>query len=221
VTAHPMLETVLEQRVFAVIRTDAAAAALQAARACRAGGLTLIEITLTVPDAVGVIAEVSRDPGAIVGAGTMLEREDVRRAHAAGARFVVSPHFDPDIVAEAHARGLLCVHGGVTPSEVIACHRAGVDITKVFPAPSFGGAGHLRALRNPMPFLRLVPSGGVRLDDMLDYLDAGALAVGLTDALADRVAAARGEWKIVEDRARDAVARVAGWRAARAGGVRA
>jgi 2-dehydro-3-deoxyphosphogluconate aldolase / (4S)-4-hydroxy-2-oxoglutarate aldolase len=217
VSPHPLLSVVEQQRAFAVIRTVSAAGALAASRACLAGGLGLIEVTLTVPDAFSVISELAQDPRAVVGAGSVFSRDDVRRAHAAGARFAVSPHFDADLVAEAGAAGLLCSQGGATPTELMACHRAGVDITKVFPAPSFGGPAHLRALRNPMPFLRLMPSGGVQLDDMLDYLDAGALAVGLTDALTDHATVSAGDWATIEQRARYAAARLAGWRASRVG----
>ena len=211
----PELQTTLEeQRAFAVIRTETAAQALQAARACLAGGLRLIEITLTVPDALDVVGRLAEDKGAIVGVGSLVDAAQVAPAARAGAKFAVSPHFDGEILAEAKAHGLLASMGGVTATEAMACHRAGVDVTKIFPAAAFGPA-YLKALREPLPFLRLMPTGGVDESNLRAWLDAGAAAVGLGGSLADRKTVAAGDFRSVEERARRVVAMVAEWRSQR------
>jgi 2-dehydro-3-deoxyphosphogluconate aldolase/(4S)-4-hydroxy-2-oxoglutarate aldolase len=137
-------------------------------------------------------------------------------AAAAGAAFAVSPHFDADVLAEAKARGLLSSMGGVTPTEAMTCHRAGVDVIKVFPASSFGGPAHLKALLEPLPFLRLMPTGGVDLGNIRAYLDAGAAGVGLGGSLIDKKAVAAGDWGRIEATARQVMDTVGAWRAGQA-----
>jgi 2-dehydro-3-deoxyphosphogluconate aldolase/(4S)-4-hydroxy-2-oxoglutarate aldolase len=210
-----LLAEIEARRAFAVIRTDTAEQAVEAGRACLRGGISLLEVTLTIPGALDAIGRLAREPGANVGVGSVTEPAQVRAAAAAGARFAVSPHFDPDILAETKALGLLSSMGGVTPTEAMTCHRAGVDVTKIFPASSFGGPAHLKALREPMPFLRLMPTGGVDESNLRAYLDAGAAGFGLGGSLVDRKSAAAGDWAVVVERARRVVAAVAAWRAER------
>ena len=213
-SVHPLLGTIEELRAFAVIRTETAGQALAAGEACLRGGIRLLEITLTVPGALDLIGRLAREDGTIVGAGSVVEPAQARAAAEAGARFIVSPHFDPDVLAETKARGLLSSMGGVTATEAMTCHRAGVDVTKIFPASAFG-PGYLKALREPLPFLRLMPTGGVDESNLKAWLDAGAFAVGLGGSLVDRKGAAAGDWRTVEERARRIVAGVAEWRAGR------
>jgi len=210
-----LLAEIEARRAFAVIRTDTAEQAVEAGRACLRGGISLLEITLTVPGAHDVMRRLSQEPGALVGVGSVTEPAQVRAAAAAGARFAVSPHFDPDILAETKSQGLLSSMGGVTPTEAMTCHRAGVDVIKIFPASSFGGPAHLKAMREPMPFLRLMPTGGVDESNLRAYLDAGAAGFGLGGSLVDRKSAAAGDWAVVTERARRVVAAVAAWRAER------
>lgn len=210
----PLLELVLALRAFAVVRTETARQAAAAAQACLDGGLRLVEITLTIPDALGVVAQLGRQPSALVGVGSVTDPSQLRAAAAAGARFCVSPHFDPDILAAAKAHGLLCAMGGVTASEAMSGHRAGVDIIKLFPASGFGPA-YLKALREPLPFLRLMPTGGVDESNLEAWLDAGACAVGLGGSLIDRGSVAAGDWKAIEGRAKRVAAKVEEWRRAR------
>jgi 2-dehydro-3-deoxyphosphogluconate aldolase/(4S)-4-hydroxy-2-oxoglutarate aldolase len=214
--SHPLLPVIAERRAFAVIRTPTAEQAAQAGRACLRGGVALLEITLTIPDAFSAVRALAAERDAVVGVGSIVTREQVAAAAAAGARFAVSPHFDPDVLAEAKARGLLASMGGVTPTEAMTCHRAGVDVVKIFPASSFGGPAHLKALLEPLPFLRLMPTGGVDLGNLRAYLDAGAAGVGLGGSLVDRKAVADGDWGRIEALARQVVEAVAAWRAARA-----
>jgi len=201
VSAHPLLEQVLELRAFAVIRTATAEQAIEAGRACLRGGIRLLEVTLTVPGALGVVSALGREAGALVGVGSVVDPAQVREAAQAGARFAVSPHFDPEILAEAKARGLLSSMGGVTATEAMTCHRAGVDVIKIFPATAFGPA-YLKALREPLPFLRLMPTGGVDESNLVAWLDAGAAGVGLGGSLIDKQSVASGDFRAVEERAR-------------------
>jgi 2-dehydro-3-deoxyphosphogluconate aldolase/(4S)-4-hydroxy-2-oxoglutarate aldolase len=206
---------VLERRVFAVVRTETAEQAVAASEACLRGGVRLLEITLTVPGALEVVSRLVRHAEAVVGVGSVTEPGQVGEAAAAGARFAVSPHFDADVLAEAKARGLLCSMGGVTATEAMTCHRAGVDVVKIFPATAFG-PGYLKALREPLPFLRLMPTGGVDEGNLTTWLDAGACAVGMGGSLIDRKSVASGDYQAIEQRAVRVARAAAEWAAARA-----
>jgi 2-dehydro-3-deoxyphosphogluconate aldolase/(4S)-4-hydroxy-2-oxoglutarate aldolase len=209
---HPLLSLVSDLRAFAVIRTETADQATAAGMACLRGGIRLLEITLTVPGALSAVERLAREEGALVGVGSIIRRDQVASATAAGARFAVSPHFDSDVLAEAKARGLMSSMGGVTPTEAMTCHRAGVDVVKIFPASSFGGPAHLKALLEPLPFLKLMPTGGVDLGNIRAYLDAGAAGFGLGGSLVDRKAVAASDWGRIEATARKVVDIVAAWR---------
>ena len=214
--SHELLAVIEQRRAFAVIRTSTAAQAVEAGRACLRGGIRLLEITLTIPDALSAIRALSAEREAVVGVGSVIAPAQVAEAAAAGARFAVSPHFDADVLAAAKARGMLSSMGGVTPTEAMTCHRAGVDVVKIFPASSFGGPAHLKALLEPMPFLRLMPTGGVDLQNMAAYLDAGAAGFGLGGSLVDKKAVAAGDWARIEAAARSVADAVAAWREGRA-----
>jgi 2-dehydro-3-deoxyphosphogluconate aldolase/(4S)-4-hydroxy-2-oxoglutarate aldolase len=215
-SSHPLLSDVRDLRAFAVIRTGTADQAIAVGSACLRGGIRLLEITLTIDGALGAVKRLAAERGAIVGVGSVTTPAQVRAAADAGAAFAVSPHFDPDILAETKARGLLSSMGGVTPTEVMACHRAGVDVVKIFPASSFGGPAHLKALLEPLPFLRLMPTGGVDLENIRAYLDAGAAGFGLGGSLVDKKAVAAGDWDRIEKTARKVMDIVGAWRAERA-----
>lgn len=209
--SHALAAAVEESKAFAVIRTDTAEQAIEAGRACVRGGLRLLEITLTVKNALDAVQALSTEPTAIVGVGSVTEREQVQAAARAGARFAVSPHFDADLLAEARANGLMVSMGGVTATEAMACHKAGVDVTKIFPATVFG-PGYLKALREPLPFLRLMPTGGVDEQNLTAWLDAGAMAVGLGGSLVDRKGAAAGDFQAIEERSRRIAKAIGEWR---------
>ncbi len=211
---HSLLAAVEETRSFVVLRTDTASQAIEAGRACLRGGLRLLEVTFTVPGALDAVRALRDAPGVVVGVGSVTEREQIRAAARAGARFSVSPHFDADLLAEARSHGLMVSMGGVTATEVMTCHKAGVDVTKIFPATVFG-PGYLRALREPLPFLRLMPTGGVDEENLTAWLDAGAAAVGLGSGLVDRKSVAASDWGAIETKARRVAGLVAEWRALR------
>ncbi len=215
-SSHALLSTIRDLRAIAVIRTATADQAVAAGAACVRGGIRLLEITLTIEGALDAVERLRAEPGALVGVGSVIAPAQVRAAAGRGAVFAVSPHFDADILAETKARGLLSGMGGVTPTEAMACHRAGVDVVKVFPASSFGGPAHVKALLEPLPFLRLMPTGGVDLTNIRAYLDAGALGFGLGGSLLDRKAIAAGDWDRIESTARSIVGIVDAWRAEQA-----
>jgi 2-dehydro-3-deoxyphosphogluconate aldolase/(4S)-4-hydroxy-2-oxoglutarate aldolase len=213
--SHPLLPLISDLRAFAVIRTETADQASAAGAACLRGGIRLLEITLTVPRALSAVERLAGEEGAVVGVGSVISPEQVRGAAAAGARFAVSPHFDPDVLAETKSHGMLSSMGGVTPTEAMTCHRAGVDVIKIFPASSFGGPAHLKALLEPLPFLRLMPTGGVDFSNLRAYLDAGAAGFGLGGSIVDRKAVAAGDWGRIEASARRVVEAVNAWREGR------
>ncbi|HEX5131509.1 MAG TPA: bifunctional 4-hydroxy-2-oxoglutarate aldolase/2-dehydro-3-deoxy-phosphogluconate aldolase [Candidatus Krumholzibacteria bacterium] len=170
---------VLADGVFLCVRLGAGVSAVEACRAAVRGGLTLLEITLTTPGALQAIETMAREPGVVAGAGTVLTIDDARRVADAGGRFVMSPVFDPAVVDEAHRLGLLAVPGTSTPTEILAAHRHGARLVKVFPAAALGGAAYLRAVRGPLPDIPLVPTNGITAETLGEYVAAGAVAVGV------------------------------------------
>lgn len=170
---------VLADGVFLCVRLGAGAVLVDACRAAVRGGLSVLEITLTTPGALDAIATLARDDHVIAGGGTVLTREDARAVAEAGGRFALSPVFDPNVVEEAHRLGLLAVPGTSTPTEILAAHRSGARMVKVFPAAALGGAAYLRAVRGPLPHIPLVPTNGITSDTVAEYFAAGAVAVGV------------------------------------------
>jgi len=187
----------------AVVRLHSTEAALRVVDALHEGGVHALEITVTVPDALRVIAAVAARFGdaVCVGVGTVLDAATARAAVDAGAAYVVSPVFRPDVLAEAHRLGVPAMPGAFTPTEALVAHEAGADVVKIFPADSLGPA-FIKGVLAPMPFLRLMPTGGVTPDNVPTWLAAGAVAVGLGGALVDPAVVARGDWAEITARAR-------------------
>jgi 2-dehydro-3-deoxyphosphogluconate aldolase/(4S)-4-hydroxy-2-oxoglutarate aldolase len=196
--------------VVPVIRATSADQAFFACRALHAGGVDVFEITLTVPDAVRVIRElVAQFSGdVLVGAGTVLDGDAARACIRAGAEFIVSPGFDPEIVRAAHDAGKPALPGVITPTEIMAATRAGADILKLFPASALGGAKYLRALRAPFEYVRFLPTGGVNATTAREFIAAGAVALGVGSELVDAQALARGDSELITTRARELVTQV-------------
>ncbi|NTV81727.1 MAG: bifunctional 4-hydroxy-2-oxoglutarate aldolase/2-dehydro-3-deoxy-phosphogluconate aldolase [Candidatus Aminicenantes bacterium] len=180
-----------------------AARLAQVAAALRRGGVGVLEVTMTVPGAVEIIREMARAkaPGTLIGAGTVLDAGTATDVIAAGADFVVSPVNDPETVRACRDAGVLVAPGAFTPTEIVAAWRAGADIVKIFPATSLGPQ-FLRDLRGPLPHIRLMPTGGVTLENAAEFLAAGAAAVGIGTALVDAKAVEAGDWEALEARAR-------------------
>jgi 2-dehydro-3-deoxyphosphogluconate aldolase/(4S)-4-hydroxy-2-oxoglutarate aldolase len=166
--------------VIAVLRAASAQEAVEVAQAAMAGGVRVIEVTLTVPDALAAIRQLAESLGAdaLVGAGSVLDAEAARACIEAGARFVVSPILQPGVVATCREHDVAVMLGALTPTEIAAAASAGADLVKVFPVSAVGGASYVRALKAPMPHLELVPTGGVTLSTAAAYLQAGAAAIG-------------------------------------------
>ncbi len=170
---------VVEDGVILCIRLDDGSRAIEMCRAAAEGGLRTLEITLTTPGALDLIHELSADKDLLVGAGTALSANDVRAVHKAGGRFVMSPTFDPEVLDEAMELGVLAVPGASTPTEILAAHRYGALLVKVFPCGALGGPEYLRRMRGPLPAISLVPTSGPTSETIADYLAAGAVAVGI------------------------------------------
>lgn len=175
--------------IVPVIRAASAEEAKFAAEAVCAGGIPIVEITMTVPGAVDVIAELARTAmGVLVGAGTVVDEAAARKCAKAGAQFLVTPGFDAATVAAAREMDLLIMAGALTPTEVMNAWKAGADFVKVFPCGSLGGPNYIKALKGPLPQVPLVPTGGVNLETAADYIHAGAAALGAGGELVQKEA---------------------------------
>ena len=170
--------------IIAVVRAQKAEQALPVAEALIAGGVIAVEITMTTPNAIEAIREVGRKIGArgVMGVGTVLDAQTCREAIEAGAEFVVSPVLRPEIAKTAHAFDRPVMLGAYTPTEAQLAHEAGADFVKIFPADGLG-PNYIRALRAPLPHLRIVPTGGVDLNSAVDFLKAGCAALGVGSSL--------------------------------------
>lgn len=204
-----VLERITSTGLVPVIRAQSADEAAAVVEAIQAGGLSVLEITMTVPNAVQLIADVvRRAPGALVGAGTVLDPETARACIDAGARFIVSPALNLDTIAACRAAGITVLPGALTPTEVVTAWRAGADLVKVFPANALGGASYIKSLKAPLPQIGLVPTGGVSLTTAKDFIKAGAAALGVGADLVDLAALRRGEPAVITERARQFLALV-------------
>jgi 2-dehydro-3-deoxyphosphogluconate aldolase/(4S)-4-hydroxy-2-oxoglutarate aldolase len=189
--AEPDLrQALIAQRVVPVLRLASAELTERAIEYLAAAGFKIFEVTMTTPDATRVIRRfANRFP---VGAGTVLDLDTAQRCIDAGAQFLVSPCLVPGMAKLAHDASRLALIGGFTPGEILAAHREGADIVKVFPASS-GGPEHLRAIHAVFPDIPLCPTGGVSLDSMRKYFDAGAVFVGVGNNIVDQKALAAGD----------------------------
>lgn len=190
-----------------VVRASSADEAMQAIDAIRAGGVNVLEITMTVPGAVRVIEKVADKYGSdvLVGAGTVLDPETARACLLAGAQFIVSPALNLATIELCHRYSAPIAPGVLTPTEVISAWSAGVDFVKVFPCGSVGGASYVKNLKGPFPQVKIIPTGGVSLTTAADFIKAGASALGVGTDLVDVKAIREGNAHIVTERARQFV----------------
>lgn len=195
--------------VVAVIRLQDGSKLRAVVNAVARGGITALEVTMTVPRAIDLIAEIapSLPPGFLLGAGTVVDPETATAAVRAGARYIVSPVFRPAVVEAAHAAGAAAMPGCFSPTEILAAWDAGADVVKVFPATALGPA-YFKDLKGPMPQVRLMPTGGVSLENAAEWIRAGAVAVGVGGALVDPKLVAAGDFAGITERARRFVERV-------------
>jgi 2-dehydro-3-deoxyphosphogluconate aldolase/(4S)-4-hydroxy-2-oxoglutarate aldolase len=201
------LGRIRELGLVPVVRAQSAEEAIQAIDAIRAGGIDVLEITMTVPDAVPLIAQVARKLGkeAVVGAGTVLDAETARAVILAGAQFVVTPTLKAETIACCKRYGIPVFPGALTPTEVLTAWEAGADMVKVFPCSALGGASYIKALKAPLPQVDLVPTGGVNLETAADFIKAGSAALGVGADLVDLKALREGKAALVTERARKLV----------------
>jgi 2-dehydro-3-deoxyphosphogluconate aldolase / (4S)-4-hydroxy-2-oxoglutarate aldolase len=199
----------LDPGIIAVVRARQADQIPPLSEALVAGGVIAIEITLTTPNAIAAIRAASRALGAsaLIGVGTVLDIASCKSAIDAGARFVVSPVLRPELIPVAHAAGCPIMLGAYTPTEAQLAHEAGADFVKIFPADGLGPA-YIKALRAPLPHLRIVPTGGVTLDTVPAFLDAGCVALGVGSALVSNRILESSAWPKLTDLARAFVQRI-------------
>ena len=202
--------------VVAVIRLKDAGALRAVVDALAEGGVRALEVTMTVPRALELIAEIAPTlpPDVVLGAGTVLDAETAQAAIEAGARYIVSPVFREEVLRTCHRFDVAAMPGCFTPTEILTAWEAGADIVKVFPATALG-PGYFRDLRGPFPQLRLMPTGGVSLANAGEWIRAGAAAIGVGTALVDAEAVTARRFGEITERARQFVAAVAAARSAR------
>ena len=176
--------------IVPVVRAQSPSQAIAAAEAVCAGGIPIVEVTMTVPGAVDVIAHLVKSMGkdVLVGAGTVLDVEAARRCLDAGAEFLVSPGFDLETVILANCEGKLVMAGALTATEVIRAWKAGSDFVKIFPCGNVGGPKYIKALKGPLPEVPMVPTGGVNLETAGEFIKAGAAALGIGGELVSAAA---------------------------------
>ena len=195
--------------VVAIIRMKDPAKVRAVADAIREGGVRALEVTMTVPGAIELIRELAptMPPGFLLGAGTVVDAETAERVIEAGAQYIVSPVFRRQVIAAGHRRDVAVMPGCFTPTEILDAWDAGADVIKVFPATALG-PGFIRDIRAPLPQVRLMPTGGVTLDNAGDWIRAGAVAVGVGSALLDTAAIASGDYAVLRRNAERIVANV-------------
>lgn len=191
-----------QERASAILRTNDQGKARQAMDAAVRGGFRIIEFTLSIPGAVALIAEFSQRAGLVVGAGTVLTVDEVDKVVDAGAKFVVSPVVDDAVIGRALKHGVACMPGASTPTEMLQAYRAGAQLQKLFPEVASGPIWIKQTL-GPLPFLNIVPTSGVSRDNVVDYLKAGAAAVGFVNTLFVPEDVQSGNFQAIEQRSRE------------------
>lgn len=196
------LSQIRQSKVIAVIRTPRFEWGLPMARAVVAGGMPLVEVTWNSDRPFELIQQLRAElPHVLVGAGTLLTVEQVQAAIAAGAQFLFTPHVHVGLIQTAIAQGIPLVAGGLTPTEIVTAWQAGATCVKVFPVQAVGGAQYIRSLQGPLSEIPLIPTGGVTLDNTPEFLQAGAIAVGLSGDLFPQAAIQAHQWTIITQRA--------------------
>lgn len=185
---------VLMQRhcLVAVVRSKSAEEAYTTACAASDAGIRFAEITLTVPDALDVIERLAMRKDLYVGAGTVLSKKDGKKAIESGARFVVSPTLELDLIPLCHKAGVACFPGAATPTEILTARRMGADLVKIFPADLVGGPYFIRQMQGPFPDVRFMVSGGVNLENVQEYVQIGVVGICLGSAYLGRLLAEKG-----------------------------
>jgi 2-dehydro-3-deoxyphosphogluconate aldolase/(4S)-4-hydroxy-2-oxoglutarate aldolase len=206
------IQDLKRHQLMVAVRTGSAEDAYHAAMACVEGGIRYIEITFSVPGADEVISRISGDERVRVGAGTVLTKNEAKKALNAGASYLVSPAFDEEVVAFARKEGVVSIPGACTPTEIYRAYKAGGDIIKLFPFVEIGGLAFLKAIRGPLPFVPYMLCGGATLENISLYLDADAAAILIGAAIIRRDLVAAKDWGSIAELARSFVEKVEGFR---------
>ncbi|MCA1625639.1 MAG: bifunctional 4-hydroxy-2-oxoglutarate aldolase/2-dehydro-3-deoxy-phosphogluconate aldolase [Acidobacteria bacterium] len=203
-TKREVLQKIREVGVVPVVRASSAEEATRAIEAVRAGGVNIFEITMTVPDALNLIKNLTAKFGetALIGAGTVLTPEQARDCIAAGAKFIISPVLNLETIKICNENDVAVMPGALTPTEIVTAWNAGADLVKVFPAGALGGANYIKSLKAPLPQIEIIPTGGVSLKTAADFIKAGASALGVGADLIDLQALREGNDDILTERAR-------------------
>ncbi len=198
------LAKILEEGVVPVIRVSSAQEAWEVSKAIKEGGVSVLEVTMTVPGAMDVIKEVSQKFGkeVLLGAGTVLDPETARAALINGAQFLVSPSLNLEVIKVSNRYSAVVIPGALTPTEILTAWEAGADLVKVFPIAQVGGPAYIKALQGPLPHIPLVPTGGVNLQNAGEFIKAGAAAIAVGGELVDKKAVAEKKYSIIVDNAR-------------------
>lgn len=199
-----VIRQIVRTGVIPVIRASSSDEALRVIDAIKAGGVSTMEITMTVPGAIRIIEEVAARFGSevVVGAGTVLDSETARICILSGAQFVISPALDLETIALCKKYGVAVMPGALTPTEVVQAWTAGADFVKVFPAGALGGANYIKSLKAPLPQIEIIPTGGVSLKTAADFIKAGASALGVGADLVDLQALSEGKSDSITESAR-------------------
>ncbi|MDB5352256.1 MAG: Entner-Doudoroff aldolase [Planctomycetota bacterium] len=206
-TREATLSRILDGGIVAVVRSETAEPLVKVVRALADGGVTAAEITFTVPDAADVIRQVRKELGdaVVLGAGTVLDPETARIALLAGAEYLVSPVVNVEVIRMARRYDKVVMPGAFTPTEILAAWEAGADVVKVFPA-DVGGPAYFKAIKGPLPQIRLMPTGGVDLTTAEAFLKAGAACLGVGSSLVEPRSIASGDFARIRDLAAQFVA---------------
>ena len=199
-----------------VLRASSAEEAITIADAILAGGVNILEVTMTVPGAIHVIEQLANHHGSklLLGAGTVLDPETARSCILAGAQFIVSPALDLRTIELCRRYSVPILPGALTPTEIVTAWQAGADVVKVFPCSALGGAKYLKALQGPLPQIQLIPTGGVSLATAEEFLAAGAFALGVGGDLVDAKAAREGRTSVITENAQKYIGIVKKFRSA-------
>ena len=201
---------IVEIGIVPVVRATSDKHAIQAAEAVCEGGIPIVEMTMTVPGAIEVIAQLVKSIGSevLIGAGTVLDAETAQRCIDAGAEFIVSPGLDVETITLVNRLGKLMIAGALTPTEVIRAWKSGSDFVKLFPCGAVGGAKYIKSLKAPLPEVPLIPTGGVNLDTAAEFIRAGAAALGIGSELVSASALVTGNLGEIVEASRKYVAMV-------------
>jgi len=204
------LASIREIGIVPIVRAASPEAALKAAEAIYRGGIRAVEVTMTVPGAIRVLEKVADQYGdrLTLGAGTVLDPETARACMLAGAEFFVTPGLKLSTIEICHRYSKVIMPGALTPTEVQTAWEAGADMVKIFPCGNVGGPKYIKALKAPLPQVEMVPTGGVNLDNAADFLRAGASAIAVGSEMVDSKALAEGRLDVIEETARQFLARV-------------